>query len=64
MSTDGPVALVLGNEPHGLSEEVVGACEGVVSIPTVGGIDSLNVAIAGSVALHDLVGRSLRGDGA
>ncbi|MCS5672911.1 MAG: RNA methyltransferase [Acidimicrobiales bacterium] len=64
VSTDGPVALVLGNEPHGLSEEVVGACEGVVSIPTVGGFDSLNVAIAGSVALHDLVGRSLRGDGA
>jgi tRNA G18 (ribose-2'-O)-methylase SpoU len=53
----GPVALILGNEPHGLSDEVVAACVGTVSVPTVGGVDSLNVAIAGSIALHDLAGR-------
>jgi 23S rRNA (guanosine2251-2'-O)-methyltransferase len=51
------VALILGNEPHGLSDEVVAACVGTVSVPTVGGVDSLNVAIAGSIALHDLAGR-------
>ena len=55
--SEGPVALILGNEPHGLSDEVVAACVGTVSVPTVGGVDSLNVAIAGSIALHDLAGR-------
>jgi len=55
--SEGPVALILGNEPHGLSDEVVAACTGTVSIPTVGGVESLNVAIAGSIALHDLAGR-------
>ena len=53
----GPVALILGNEPHGLSDEVVAACAGTVSVPTVGGVESLNVAIAWSIALHDLAGR-------
>lgn len=55
--SDMPVALILGNEPNGLSDEVVAACVGTVSVPTVGGVDSLNVAIAGSIALHDLAGR-------
>jgi len=33
---------------------VVEACTGLITIPTVGGVDSLNVAVAGSVALHAL----------
>ena len=52
-----PVALILGNEPNGLSDEVVAAWVGAVSVTTVGGVDSLSVAIAGSIALHDLAGR-------
>jgi len=52
--SDGPVALILGNEPHGLDAEVVEACTGLITVPTVGGVDSLNVAVAGSVALHAL----------
>ncbi len=56
--SDRPVAILLGNEPHGLADEVVAACVGTLSIPTVGGVDSLNVAIAGSIALHGLAGRT------
>ncbi len=46
-------ALVLGNEPHGLTEDVLAACAGLVTVETTGNIDSLNVAVAGSVALYE-----------
>jgi TrmH family RNA methyltransferase len=43
------VALVLGNEAHGLSEAVVAHVDGLVSIPMAGSAESLNVAMAGTV---------------
>jgi tRNA G18 (ribose-2'-O)-methylase SpoU len=47
------VALVLGSESHGLSDGDVGL-DGVLRIPMVGGVESLNVAAAGAIALHTL----------
>lgn len=52
--TDGQVAIVMGNEPHGLDSNVLAACTGTATVETVGGVDSLNVAVAGSVALYEL----------
>jgi len=54
IAVDGPVALVLGSEPHGLSAEVLGSCDGRVEVPTGGDVESLNVAVAGSVAMYVL----------
>lgn len=45
----GPVAIVLGNEAHGLSAEVAATVGAHVAIPMAGGIESLNVATAGAV---------------
>ena len=53
-ATDGLLALVLGNEPHGLSDDVVAACVGTATVETSAGMESLNVAVAGSVALYEL----------
>ena len=53
-ATDGLLALVLGNEPQGLSDDVVAACVGAATVETSGGVESLNVAVAGSVALYEL----------
>jgi tRNA G18 (ribose-2'-O)-methylase SpoU len=47
------LALVLGNEPHGLTADVLAACAGSVTVETTGNVDSLNVAVAGSVALYE-----------
>lgn len=52
-----PVALVLGNEEHGLAPEVLTACEHKVSIPGSGAIESLNVAAAGAILMHWFFGR-------
>jgi TrmH family RNA methyltransferase len=44
-----PFALVLGNESHGISDEVADALDEWVHIPMSGDVESLNVGIAGSV---------------
>jgi TrmH family RNA methyltransferase len=51
---DGDVVLVLGAEREGLPGEILGRCEERVSIPQTGGAESLNVALAGAIALYEL----------
>lgn len=41
--------LVVGNEANGLSPEVLASVDGFVGIPQVGGVESLNVAMATTV---------------
>lgn len=51
----GPLVLVLGGEARGARPGVVRACEHRVSIPLVGKMDSLNVAVAAGVLLFERV---------
>lgn len=48
------VALVVGTEGHGLTEEALDAADTIVQIPMRHGIDSLNVAAAAAVAMWAL----------
>ena len=48
------LVLVLGSERHGLPSEVLERCEKRASIPQPGGGESLNVALAGAIALYEL----------
>ena len=50
---DGPAAVVVGAEGPGLSETLMARCRRV-SIPMATGWDSLNVATAAAIALHQL----------
>jgi TrmH family RNA methyltransferase len=51
------VVLVLGSEREGLPREVLDRCEERASIPQPGGGESLNVAMAGTIALYELARR-------
>jgi RNA methyltransferase, TrmH family len=55
----GPLALVVGNEAWGLPPERRGLLDVVASIPMPGPQESLNVAVAGSVALFEAVRQRL-----
>lgn len=44
-----PIALVLGNEEHGLAPEVAKACAALVTIPGSGRVESLNVSVAAAI---------------
>jgi len=46
------VALVLGAEDKGLSIPVKRRCDALVRIPFGGGLRSLNVAVAGAIAMY------------
>lgn len=47
-------AVVLGNEDHGISAEILGGCDHCVVIPMQNGVDSLNVAAASAVAFWEI----------
>lgn len=50
-----PVAVVLGNEEHGLAPDVEKACTRLVTIPGSGRVESLNVSVAGAVLIYALL---------
>lgn len=50
-----PVAIVLGNEAHGLPDDL--PVDGVVSIPHAGRAESLNVAMAAAVVCFEVARR-------
>jgi TrmH family RNA methyltransferase len=58
LSVAGEAVLVLGAEREGLPPDVLERCEARVSIPQPGGGESLNVAMAGAIALYELARRS------
>lgn len=49
-----PVALLIGSEKHGLSDQAAAACDFMVRIPMVGRGDSINAAVAAGVLLYEL----------
>lgn len=62
----GPVGFVLGSEKKGMRPLVRKQCDFLVSIPMTGGLDSLNVSVAGGIALYEIFQQrrtSLKGRG-
>ena len=49
------VAIIVGNEDHGLSEDALRWCRDTVAIPMARGVESLNAAISGSIILFEAV---------
>lgn len=54
LDSGGDIVLVLGAEREGLPAEVLDRCDERASIPQPGGGESLNVAMAGAIALYEL----------
>lgn len=49
---DGPLGLVVGSEGEGMRPLTVKSCDMLLKLPMKGQIESLNAAVAGSVALY------------
>ena len=54
-SPSGKVALLLGEEVHGLTSELIDKCDTLVEIPMFGTKESYNVAVATGIALYHIV---------
>lgn len=55
----GPVAIVMGAEDVGISEDVLRFCDRMVAIPQAGQIGSLNVSVAAGVMIYEVVRQRL-----
>jgi RNA methyltransferase, TrmH family len=53
-----PVSFVLGAEREGLPDDLVQRCDEIATIPLAGDAESLNVAMAGTVALYEATRRA------
>ena len=49
--------ILIGNEGHGLTSEIISACDSTIYIPMSMGVESLNAAVAASVLLWEFFGR-------
>ena len=49
------VALLLGEEVHGLTNELIDKCDTLVEIPMFGTKESYNVAVATGIALYHII---------
>ena len=51
----GAVALVIGNEGKGIGRLVRSKCDGILSLPMKGNINSLNASVAAGVLMYDVL---------
>lgn len=54
LKSEEKLAIILGTEGEGLSDETIAGCDYTVKIPMSHGVDSLNVAAASAVAFWEL----------
>ncbi len=50
----GPTAIVIGNEGKGIGRLVAKKCDGIVSLPMYGKINSLNASVAAGVLMYEV----------
>lgn len=50
-----PMALILGNEVDGVSDEILQQCDGIMELPMRGKKESLNVSVAAGIAIYGIL---------
>jgi tRNA G18 (ribose-2'-O)-methylase SpoU len=51
------IALIFGNEVHGVEQEIIDMCDAVLEIPQEGTKHSLNVSISGGICMWEIYKR-------
>lgn len=57
MELSGPVALIMGSEEDGISDDLLRQADDLVKIPLKGKIRSLNVSVAAGIAVYEVLRR-------
>ena len=63
MDYSGPIAIAVGAEKYGLTEEILAAAAFRIRIPMAGRANSLNVATSAAVVIYEAVRQRRAGDG-
>lgn len=56
-----PVALVMGDEQHGVSRQVLARADARIRIPQRGTLDSFNVSVAAGIVLYEAMRQRMQG---
>lgn len=51
----GPLAIVMGSEEDGVSDDIIRTCDEILRIPLLGSVSSLNVSVACGVMIYEAV---------
>lgn len=51
----GPIGIVIGSEGNGVKQSLRSYCDGIVSIPLFGSVNSLNASVANAVVVYEVV---------
>jgi len=51
----GPLAIVMGSEEDGVSDDIIRTCDDILRIPILGSVTSLNVSVACGVMVYEAV---------
>ncbi len=54
LNLSGNIAIVLGSEGAGIGRLLAEKCDSIISIPTCGKLDSLNVSVASGILLYEI----------
>ncbi len=57
----GPIALILGSEGEGVSNEYLKKADIKLKIPMMGEIESLNVSVAGGILMYEILRQRMQG---
>jgi tRNA (guanosine-2'-O-)-methyltransferase len=58
---EGKVAILVGNEPHGMSEEAQKLVDENIYIPMLGLTESLNVSVSAAIFLYEVIRQKEKG---
>ena len=59
---DGPIAVVFGNELHGISSYTLAQADGLIKVPMYGFTESLNISVSAAMVLQNLLSRLRQSD--
>ena len=51
----GPIAVIMGSEEDGIADDLIRAADDLIRIPLKGKISSLNVSVATTIAIYEIV---------
>lgn len=51
----GPIGLVIGSEGNGIKQSLRAYCDGIVTLPMKGSVNSLNASVSAGIAIYEIL---------
>ena len=55
-----PLAIVIGSEGNGIRPSIISSCDGIISLPIMGKVNSLNASVACGITIFEILRQRLK----